>query len=61
MPSALAQHGLLNSGESALFGRVIGFRNVAVHGYGAIDSELVKKILEGGLYRDLLRLTAASC
>ncbi|AAL63836.1 MAG: DUF86 domain-containing protein [Pyrobaculum arsenaticum] len=53
IPRALAQLGVL---EAALLRRTIGFRNVVVHGYGALDLGLVTEILDKGLYWDLLKL-----
>ena len=56
IPKTLVQLGVFNSEEADLLRRVIGFRNVVVHGYGALDLGLVAEILNRRLYGDLLKL-----
>ena len=58
IPRALAQLEVLGAEEAALLRRVIGFRNVVVHGYGALDLGLVAEILDKGIYWDLLKLAS---
>lgn len=42
----LAQHGWLSVELAAPMGRMAGFRNVVVHGYGGVSLEIAKDIVE---------------
>ncbi|MCE4611288.1 MAG: DUF86 domain-containing protein [Desulfurococcales archaeon] len=54
----LADEGLITREELELVRRVIGFRNIVVHEYTAVDINLVKRILEERAYRRLATLAA---
>ncbi len=47
--SILSRHGLLSGADLALARAMVGFRNVAVHDYAALDPEIVR-----GIVRDRL-------
>ncbi len=55
VPGLLQRLGVLSDEESALFRRIVGFRNVIVHQYTGADLEVVRRILEGD-YRNILHL-----
>ena len=42
----LAQHGWLSVELAATMGRMAGFRNIVVHGYGGVNLEIAKDIVE---------------
>jgi uncharacterized protein YutE (UPF0331/DUF86 family) len=42
----LAQHGWLSADLAATMARMAGFRNIVVHGYGGVNLEIVKDIVE---------------
>ena len=42
----LAQHGWLASELAATMGQMAGFRNIVVHGYGGVNLEIAKDIVE---------------
>ncbi len=42
----LAQHGWLSAELAATMGRMAGFRNIVVHGYGGVNLEIAKDIVE---------------
>ena len=54
----LARHGWLDEELAALMRRMAGFRNVVVHGYGAVDLGIVRDIVEHRL-DDLLAFVTA--
>ncbi len=56
IPRILKREGCLSDPEAELFRRIIGFRNVVVHQYSSVDLEIVRKILEGKLYKDIEKL-----
>ncbi len=58
LAGALAEAGFLSSEEASLMRRIAGFRNVIVHMYLRLNLELLKEILEGRRYRDLLALAS---
>ena len=49
----LAQHGWMSVDLAATMGRMAGFRNILVHGYGGLNLEVVRDIVEHRL-ADLL-------
>ena len=49
----LAQHGWVSVDLAATMGRMAGFRNILVHGYGGLNLEVVRDIVEHRL-ADLL-------
>ena len=53
--SILSEHGLLSGADLALARAMVGFRNVAVHDYAALDPEIVRGIARDRL-GDLERL-----
>jgi uncharacterized protein YutE (UPF0331/DUF86 family) len=53
--SILSEHGLLGGADLALARAMVGFRNVAVHDYAALDPEIVRGIVRDRL-GDLERL-----
>ena len=58
IPEILAERGVLSPEDALLLRRIIGFRNVAVHCYTKMSREVVREILEGRKYRDMLRLAS---
>lgn len=52
----LAEKGVFTQEEAAFFKKVVGFRNVIVHQYLAVDVDLVKRVLESREYRKVLSL-----
>lgn len=54
----LARGGWIDAGLAARMRRAIGFRNVLVHGYTAVDVAVVRDVLTGGL-DDLVAFAAA--
>lgn len=46
----------LNASESTLMARIIGFRNILVHGYLTINIDLLKEILKEKKYNDIMKL-----
>ena len=54
----LARHGWLPADLAATMGRMAGFRNIVVHGYGGVNLEVVKDIVEHRL-ADLLAFVTA--
>lgn len=53
----LARHGWIGEELLATLKGVVGFRNVLVHGYGDVDLEIVRDIVENRL-DDLLKFVA---
>ncbi|HEX9733085.1 MAG TPA: DUF86 domain-containing protein [Thermoanaerobaculia bacterium] len=53
----LARHGWIGEDLLATLRGVVGFRNVLVHGYGDVDLDVVRDIVENRL-DDLLRFVA---
>jgi uncharacterized protein YutE (UPF0331/DUF86 family) len=54
----LAQHGWLSTELAATMGRMAGFRNIVVHGYGRVNLEIAKDLVEHRL-GDLLAYVRA--
>jgi len=54
----LLEEGLLEKDEYDFIGRVVGFRNVLVHGYADVDLEIARRILEQGEYHKVADLAA---
>ena len=54
----LAQHGWLSVDLAATMARMAGFRNVVVHGYGGVNLEIAKDIVEHRL-ADLMSFVTA--
>ena len=54
----LAQHGWLPADLAETMSRMAGFRNILVHGYGGVNLDIVKEIVEHRL-TDLLAFVAA--
>ena len=54
----LAQHGWLSAELAGTMARMVGFRNIVVHGYGGVNLEIAKDIVERRL-DDLLAFVAA--
>jgi uncharacterized protein YutE (UPF0331/DUF86 family) len=54
----LAGHGWLSTALADTMGRMTGFRNIVVHGYGGVNLEIARDIVERRL-GDLLAFTAA--
>jgi uncharacterized protein YutE (UPF0331/DUF86 family) len=55
----LKELGVLAEKDAEGLRRVIGFRNVVVHGYEDLNIELVRRVLDDRLYRDLQKYMAA--
>jgi len=55
-PEILRERGVLERGEAETFRKIIGLRNIVVHGYSAVSREVVLSILRGRKYRDIIRL-----
>ena len=53
---ALVEEGVFSRDDARLFKKIVGFRNIVVHRYLAIDLSLVRRILERRLYYDIMRL-----
>ncbi|RLE99224.1 MAG: DUF86 domain-containing protein [Thermoprotei archaeon] len=56
LPRLLREAGALSDEEAALFKRIIGFRNVVVHGYLRVSKSIVLEILSEHKHREILRL-----
>ena len=54
----LGRHGWLSADLAATMGRMAGFRNIVVHGYGSVNLEVVQDIVEHRL-ADLLAFVTA--
>jgi uncharacterized protein YutE (UPF0331/DUF86 family) len=54
----LAQHGWLSTELGETLFRIIGFRNILVHGYQAVDPRIVKDVVENHL-EDLIAFVQA--
>ena len=54
LPELLA--GALGEGEATTLRRIIGFRNIVVHGYVSVSRQLVRGILAERRFRDLEEL-----
>ncbi|MCC6019911.1 MAG: DUF86 domain-containing protein [Thermoproteaceae archaeon] len=59
VPRRLKELGVLAEKDAEGLRRVIGFRNVVVHGYEDLNIELVRRVLDDRLYRDLQKYMAA--
>ena len=57
LPLILKELNAIDDSEVALMRRIIGFRNIVVHGYTRISITLVKRIMEERKYRDILILS----
>ncbi|MDK2465095.1 MAG: DUF86 domain-containing protein [Candidatus Korarchaeota archaeon] len=55
----LIEAGILDESDAQLFRRIVGFRNVVVHQYAAVDLGLVGEVLRGRKYMDIARLALA--
>ena len=53
---SLKDEEFLTDDESELMAKIIGFRNILVHGYLAINLELLKEILSAKKYNDIMKL-----
>jgi len=56
IPKVLYETGVLSESEAALLRRIIGFRNIVVHGYTGVSVEIIRVILEEKRYRDIMLL-----
>ncbi len=56
IPIFLHENDFLNNHERDLMIKIIGFRNILVHGYLGINLELLKEIISNRKYRDILEL-----
>lgn len=54
----LGRYGWLSTEQAATMGRMAGFRNIVVHGYGSVNLEIVRDIVEHRL-DDLLAFVVA--
>ena len=54
----LAQHGWLSADLAATLARMAGFRNIVVHGYGGVNLDIARDIVEHRL-GDLLAFVSA--
>ena len=52
----LGKRKILSREESEKMAKIIGFRNILVHEYLGLDVNLLRKILEERLYRDILKI-----
>ncbi|MGC9131646.1 MAG: HepT-like ribonuclease domain-containing protein, partial [Pyrobaculum sp.] len=52
----LHREGLLGEQDARLLKKMIRFRNIGVHQYGAIDVEKVEKVLSSRGYREVPRI-----
>jgi len=43
---SLARHGWLTDALARTLGQMVGFRNILVHGYEAVDTKIVRSIVE---------------
>ncbi len=59
LPDLLAGAGAVRREDAALLKKIIGFRNVVVHGYRRVSRDIVLLILLERRYRDILRLAIA--
>jgi len=48
--------GIIDEGDFRLYRRVVGFRNIVVHGYCSVSAETVRGIIRERRYRDVARL-----
>lgn len=55
---SLVAEGLLDPREADLVRRVAGFKDIVVHEYATVDTELVKTIIRGREYRRVAMLAA---
>jgi len=56
LPELLAKAGALSDDETVTFRKIVGFRNVLVHGYTSVSRQLVREILVERRFKDLERL-----
>ncbi len=56
LPELLAKAGALSNDEAVVFRKIVGFRNVLVHGYTSVSRRLVHEILVERRFKDLERL-----
>ena len=56
VPKVLRQIGALDVDDEGRFRGMVGFRNVLVHSYASISINVLSKILNGRLYRNILRI-----
>ena len=55
----LREAGILDEGDSHLFRKIVGFRNVVVHQYAAVDLRVVEEVLRERRFMDVARLALA--
>jgi len=55
----LREAGILDEGDSHLFRKIVGFRNVVVHQYAAVDLGIVEEVLRERRFMDVARLALA--
>ncbi|MEX0569581.1 MAG: DUF86 domain-containing protein [Candidatus Njordarchaeota archaeon] len=48
---------VLTPSDAELFRKIVGFRNIIVHRYVGIDTDLLYKIVKNKLYHDILRIS----
>jgi len=56
LPEKLLEKGVLSSGEGIIARKIIGLRNILVHTYLDVDTNIVLNILEEGKYHDILKM-----
>jgi uncharacterized protein YutE (UPF0331/DUF86 family) len=54
----LAKHGWLNAQDASPMRAIVGFRNILVHGYQAVDLDIMRDVVENHL-EDLLTFASA--
>lgn len=54
IPSILRELNIISNEDALTMKRMIGFRNVIVHGYVDVSVDLVKRIMTDKKYRDIL-------
>ncbi len=57
IPSILKELNIINHDDALIMKKMIGFRNVVVHGYTDISTDLVKRIMIDRKYQDILLIT----
>ena len=55
----LREAGILDEGDSHLFRKIVGFRNVVVQQYAAVDLGIVEEVLRERRFMDVARLALA--
>jgi len=57
LPSILRELNVINNEDALTMKRIIGFRNVIVHGYVDVSIDLVKRIMANKKYHDILLIS----